>query len=59
MRLMRRVDRHGKARRGKGECSHVWRTRNLVPVLSGSTCQVCEKCGVLHLMDAVTADSAG
>lgn len=58
MRLMRRMERAGGYRKAKGECSHVWRTRNLALTLSGSTCQVCEKCGVLHVMDAVAAESA-
>jgi hypothetical protein len=51
MRLMRRVDREGKYRRVKGECSHVWRTRNLVFALSGAICEVCERCGVLQVIE--------
>ena len=51
MRLMRRVNREGKYRKARGECSHVWRTRSLAFVLSGATCEVCERCGVLQVIE--------
>ena len=51
MRLMRRVDRDGKYRRAKGACTHVWRTRSLALPLSGSKCEVCERCGVLQVIE--------
>lgn len=51
MRLMRRVDRDGKYRKAKGGCIHVWRTRSLASALSGSICEVCEKCGVLQVIE--------
>lgn len=49
MRLMRRVDRERKYRKAKGGCSHVWRARNLTFALSGTVCEVCERCGVLQV----------
>lgn len=51
MRLIRRVNREGKYRKARGECSHVWRTRSLAFVLSGATCEVCERCGVLQVIE--------
>ena len=51
MRLMRRVDRERKYPKAKGECSHVWRTRTLTFALSGAICEVCERCGVLQVME--------
>ena len=51
MRLMRRVDRERKYRKAKGDCSHVWRTRNLTFALSGTMCEVCESCGVLQVTE--------
>ena len=51
MRLFRRVDRDRKYRKVKGECDHVWRTRNLTFALAGATCEVCERCGVLQVLE--------
>ena len=51
MRFMRRVDGEGKYRKAKGDCSHVWRTRNLTFALSGARCEVCERCGVLQVFE--------
>ena len=51
MRIMRRVDRERKYRKAKGECSHVWRTRNLTFAVSGAIREVCERCGVLQVIE--------
>lgn len=51
MRLMRRVDGERKYGKVKGECSHVWRTRDLTFALSGTRCEVCERCGVLQVTE--------
>lgn len=51
MRLMRRVDRDGKYRKAKGGCTHVWRARSLAVTLSGARCDVCERCGVLQVIE--------
>ena len=51
MRLMRRVDRERKYPKAKGGCSHLWRTRTLTFALSGAICEVCERCGVLRVME--------
>jgi hypothetical protein len=59
MRLIRRVGREGKYRRVKGECPHVWRTRSLAFALSGATCEVCERCGVLQVLGTDETDEPG
>ncbi len=50
MRIMRRGDRERSHRTAKG-CTHVWRIRNLTCVLSGTRCEVCERCGVLQVVE--------
>lgn len=51
MRLMRRVDRERRYGRSKGECDHVWRARDLTVAMSGARCDVCERCGVLQVVE--------
>jgi hypothetical protein len=60
MRLRRRSSHERNDRTAKGECRHVWRVRDLTGALSGATCQVCERCGAMHVdkTDQPTASTA-
>ena len=59
MRLMRWVDGERKSRKVKGACSHVWRTRDLTFALSGTRCEVCERCGMLQVTETDEPGAAG
>ena len=51
MRFRLRINHEGHDRTAKGECRHVWRTRGVTSALSGATCEVCERCGALHVAE--------
>jgi hypothetical protein len=55
MRLGRRTRRERNYLKTRGDCSHAWRTRYLTPALSGATCEVCERCGALHVAESEEA----
>lgn len=55
MRLVRRSDRGGSYRAPKGDCAHVWRSRSLTSALSDVACDVCERCGVLRVIQTEEA----
>ena len=33
------------------QCSHVWRDRAVTAVLADCECEVCDRCGALHIAD--------
>ena len=51
MRFRLRINHERTNRTAKGECRHVWRTRDVTSALSGATCEVCERCGALHVAE--------
>ena len=51
MRFRLRINHERTNRTAKGECRHVWRIRDVTSALSGATCEVCERCGALHVAE--------
>ena len=55
--IMRHLGRHGQSRVHANEgpdarqCSHVWRDRVVPAVLADCECEVCDRCGALHIAD--------